>query len=138
MVKHGRRRKIADHTLGDLKKLRRRIKYEDYGATDYWGAQAKGMTVKEYADWALKNEIQLLHMERKVPPLERVEIRRVEVEKQRARLKINKLGEQIEKLEEEGNATPEQIWKLENELARLVRDRNAIAARLDRLRMEKR
>jgi hypothetical protein len=137
VVRHGRRRKIADYTLDDLKKLRRRIKYGDYGKTYYWGARAKDMTLKEYAELALKNEIQLLHTERKVPPLELVEIRKVEVEKQRAKLKINKLEKRIKQLEESGNATPKQIWKLENELAKLVRDRNIIAYRLDRLRTER-
>ena len=136
MIRHGRRRKIADYTLGDLKKQRRRIKHGDYGATDYWGAQAKGVSVKEYADWVLKNKVQLLHFERKVPALEHVEIRKAEVEKQRTRLKINKLGERIERLEESGEATPGQIRKLESEFARLARERNAIASRLDRLRKE--
>ena len=132
-----RNRRTADYTLDDLKKMRRRIKYGDYGKTDEWGARAKGMTVKEYADWALKNEIQQLHEERMVPPLELVEIRKVEVEKQKARLNINRLEKRIEQLKEGGNATLKQIWRLENELAKLVRDRNAIAYRLDQLRMEK-
>jgi len=115
-----RRRKMADYTLGDLQKWRKR-KREGYPGAKY----------------ELQRTVQNLRYERQVPALEEVEIRKVEVEKQRARLKINKLMEQIEKLEEREEAAPGQIRKLESELNRLVRERNAIAARLDRLRKEK-
>ena len=61
----------------------------------------------------------------------------LEQEKQKKRFDIVELEARIRKLKE-ANAVPKQIWRLENELAEAIRDRNTIADRLRAGQIEER
>ena len=61
----------------------------------------------------------------------------LEQEKQKKKFDILYLETRIRKLKE-ANAVPKQIWRLENELAETIRDRNTIADRLRAGQIEER
>jgi len=64
------------------------------------------------------------------------EIGQFELTKRKKRHEIDDYEAQIKKLKESSSYVPKQLWKLENQLAAKVRERNALVDRIREMRID--